>query len=51
LEYLHISINRGNCTAWRQAGLCSQQVAGMTAKLQRCPAFAPAVMMMESNND
>jgi hypothetical protein len=40
-----------NCTAWRKAGIGSPQIGPLIAKLQRCPAYAPAITITEETND
>ncbi|MDR2991909.1 MAG: hypothetical protein LBU72_08320, partial [Burkholderiaceae bacterium] len=49
-ECQRLSAHR-TCTAWRQAGLTGNRVNPLFAKLQRCPAFAPAVTITEEHHD
>jgi hypothetical protein len=42
--------NGRNCIMYRLAGLCSPEVACLTARLQRCRAFVPAVTALPVNS-
>ncbi|MDR2991185.1 MAG: hypothetical protein LBU72_04530 [Burkholderiaceae bacterium] len=48
IECQRLSAHR-TCTAWRQAGLTGNRVDPLFAELQRCPAFAPAVLTPTEN--